>query len=181
MAKKLIFQLDSFSTDILKSLQDFFKTNKEQSARLTNSAPLSTDVFNIIRFSIESSDAKQFLLKCGLILFKNCIAVNAKILITILCCSKSSINTKFNKEKWELIQTVPSNIHKEIEKLTSSRETKSWTLRKYPESNLLNSYINSNSTKIVTNVESLLKPEPFPTNLSLQKDVFSWTWEEEIF
>lgn len=178
---------DGINDQLDRSIIEFFKIKRNKNSSLDSNSSLSDDIFNIIRFSLQSNSPKEFLLKYGIIIFSNVIALCTKRIVDVLICSKTSFNKKLKTEKWNLISTVPQNVRNKIENLTSSRDIKSWQIRSYPESQILARFINDNSQKLVHIIEPIQKQlnqliDPMPmlsfSNLSLQKDVYSWTYEE---
>ena len=194
----------------LTSTKQYFVSLRERKIPNTQSSFLSDEFIILLRFARNSINPNLFLLHAGAIFYQNNIcAVNLELLKDVLSCSKSRINNCFAKEEFTKIATPLSKEKNELEKLlrqdkTISSDIRRWTFRKINSNSNLSAYLNSNQFLLVQMEDQIpislskFPPQEIPlfeyqalqphlqqeqgyeASLSFQKDVYTWTFYDDI-
>ncbi|OHT06045.1 hypothetical protein TRFO_05686 [Tritrichomonas foetus] len=171
---------------ILSQMQTYFTLLRKDTGKCAVPSKIEDELLCIIKYSLRSSNPLVFLQETGLIFFDKCCGVNISLLSKNIFSCRSRISSSFRREKWSSTFSDDHFYKQQIQKIISSGESRNWSLREYPP--------NSKIMKCVTQFHQIIPQKSGPViqiekkieeskeafELTLQKDIFSWTFFDEF-
>jgi hypothetical protein len=141
---------------------------------------LSGELLAIAKGALAADDPVEFLKEFGMVMFQECCALNLCVLAQGISSSRSRLLSALRREKWNLHPVDGVAIRGRLREM-SLDDVKKWSFREYPPG--------SGFIDLLATYPCLSPPPPpyvviqqerFPevrdvAELTLQKDIFSWT------
>ena len=172
---------------IFDQMKLYFSVIRNKTSKNSIPEKIENEIIQVVKYSMKSTDSFKFLIQCGLIFFDKCIGVNTLALSKIISSSKSRIASAFRREHWESGFNDEMAYRQLLRDVVKGNEIKFWSLRKYPDSATILKVIRS-CNNIVYKRPQLTFQSPEKKidesreafELTLQMDIFSWTFFDEF-
>ena len=165
-------------SSIISQMNIYFTLLRKQTGKCSVPSKIDDEIHKIIHFSIQSSNPITFLQNNGLILFDKCCAINLSLLSKKIISCRSRISQCFRRESWISTFENEKIYKKYLHDILPFNEFK------YPaKSTILKSIIQYPQVirmkqDPIPQVEKKIEDNQF--ELTLQKDIFSWTVFDDL-
>ncbi|KAK8835364.1 hypothetical protein M9Y10_033661 [Tritrichomonas musculus] len=180
-----MIQNDESSPDseIINQMNIHFSLLRKQTGKCSVPSKISDEIHSIILFSLQSPNIISFLEKSGLIFFDKCCGINLSILSKKIFSCKSRISECFRRERWGSSFANEKTYKQLMHDFLPLNQTRFWSLREYPQESKILKLIAQYPQIVRTKIEPVQvekKIEDSPFELTLQKDIFSWTLFDDL-
>lgn len=174
---------DSTDSTIMDQMNIYFSFLRKQTGKCPVPSKIDDEIHQIIFLSTQSANPISFLQKIGLVLFDKCCGVNLNLLSKKIFSCKSRISECFRREGWASSFT-DDKIYKKYLHEIFLNDSRFWSLREYPPGSTVLQSIAKYPQVVKIKQEPVVqverKIEECQFELTLQKDIFSWTFFDDL-